>query len=328
MKTTPTLTGKAAAANDSAQAQSDTRARNEALAERLFAFQKRNDLSDDQLGRKLGNSGTYVSRYRKNDFRGDLESFELRAEQLLLREELMEGDEETLSEKGFCVEEVHAFLDLITNQRQMGVGYGPAGKGKTSAARLYAFHNKSAIYLHVYTWTASREPFVRELARAAGVRRMRGESLFAACSRALKGADRLIIIDNAQRLTEGTRRFLADFHDATRSPIALLGNPEIVRQFERNEQHGSRLGRCVDVTAITDRKTTVLHLLQSYLPAAVGDVETQKAALELLNRERGGACRAVKMHLKLAERMLRSGTLSSGEAMRLAKTQLIHQEAA
>ena len=82
-------TGKAAAANDGDQAARDSSSkelRNEALAERLFSFQKRNNLSDDQLGRKLGNSGTYVSRFRKNEFQGDLASFEARAEQRLLRE--------------------------------------------------------------------------------------------------------------------------------------------------------------------------------------------------------------------------------------------------
>jgi transcriptional regulator with XRE-family HTH domain len=320
------LTGKSAAANDVPQS------RNDLLAERLFDYQRRNGLSDEQLGKKLASSGTYVSRFRNHStespFMGDLVKFELAIEQLLLREELMQGDDEALSEEGFCVSEMWSFLQLVHNQRQMGVGYGPAGRGKTSAARLYAQKHSTTIYLHVWTWTASRDRFAAELARAAGVRRMRNESLFAALARVLKDADRLLIVDNAQRLTEGTRRFLADFYDATRNPIALIGNPEIVRQFERNEQHGSRLGRCVDVTHITDRKTTVLHLLRSYLPTAAADATVQKTALDLLTRDKGGAARAVKMNLRLAQRLLTSGTLSPGEAMQLARTQLQHQEAA
>lgn len=324
MTPNPKLTGKAAAAGDSEQA------RNDLLAEKLFDYQRRNGLSDEQLGKKLASSGTYVSRYRNHSdaspFMGDLAKFEAAIDQLLVREELMQGDDEHLTESGFCVEETFNFLQLVANQRQMGVGYGPAGKGKTSAARLYARKHKTTLYLHVWTWTASRDRFAAELARAAGVRRMRHESLFAALARVLKDADRLIIIDNAQRLTEGTRRFLADFYDATRNPIALLGNPEIVRQFERNEQHGSRLGRCVDVTAITDRKTTVLHLLRSYLPSAENDKTVQQTALDILNK--GGAARAVKMNLRLAQRMLTNGTLSPGEAMKLAQTQLQHLEAA
>ena len=326
MKTTPPLTGKAASAND------EIAARNDLLASKLFDYQRRNGLSDEQLGKKLASSGTYVSRYRNHSayacFMGDMVKFEAAIDQLLIREELMQGDDEHLTETGFCVEETFNFLQLVANQRQMGVGYGPAGKGKTSAARLFARKNPTAIYIHVWTWTACRERFAAELARSAGVRRMRNESLFAALARVLKDADRLIIIDNAQRLTEGTRRFLADFYDATRNPIALLGNPEIVRQFERNEQHGSRLGRCVDVTTITDRKSTVLHLLRNYLPDAENDKVVQQTALDILARDKGGAARAVKMNLRLAQRMLQNGTLSAGEAMKLAMTQLQHLEAA
>jgi DNA transposition AAA+ family ATPase len=319
-------TGKSAAANDVAQA------RNDLLAERLFDYQRRNGLSDEQLGKKLASSGTYVSRFRNHSaespFMGDLVKFEVAIEQLLLREELIQDDQVELTEHGYCVAEVFAFLDLIANQRQMGVGYGPAGKGKTCAAKLYAIKHVTAVYVHVHEWGSTKEKFAVDLARAAGVRKMKRESIFEALARSMKNADRLILIDNANRLTEGTRRFLADFYDYTHNPIALIGNPEIVDQFSRNEQHGSRLGRCVDVTHIADRKTTVLHLLRSYLPSAATDPSVQKTALDILTRNKGGAARAVKMNLCLAQQLLTSGTVSPGQAMQLAQTQLQHQEAA
>lgn len=329
------LKGKASAAADTETALIDAtqQARNEPLAARLFDYQTRNHLSDDQLGKRLGSSGTYVSRYRnfhKGDFKGHLSTFETAADQLLIREELMEGDASPLSLDGYCVEAVHSFLDLITQQAQLGIGHGPAGRGKTKAAQLYAAEHRGCIYLHLWDWTNRKEIVISELARVAGVRRAKNDvSTCAALVRVLRGSGRLIIIDNAQELTPAGRRFIADFHDATQVPIALLGNPEIIGQFERNDQHASRLGRCVDVTTIADTKTTVLNLLANYLPAAAADKTAQAEALAILRKEKGGAARSVKMHLRLAAKIISGGggKISPLEAIQLARTQLIHAAA-
>jgi DNA transposition AAA+ family ATPase len=327
------IQGKAAAAGDTETAINDAIFhRNERLAERLFDYQRRLNLSDDQLGKRLSASGTYVSRYRhiqRGQFKGDLAAFEVAAEQLLIREELMEGDTSPLSLNGYCVEAVHGFLALIAQQSQMGIGYGPAGRGKTKAAQLYAAEHKGTIYLHLWDWTSRKEIVISELARVAGVRRAKHDvSLSAALVRVLRGSNRLIIIDNAQELTPAGRRFLADFHDAAQVPIALIGNPEIIRQFEANDQHASRLGRCVDVTTITDTKSTVINLLANYLPTAAADKAAQSEALEILRKDKGGAARAVKMHLRLAAKiMIGAPHTSPLEAIKQARTQLIHAAA-
>lgn len=329
MKTeTTNPTGKAAAGNDMEQA------RNDELAARLFDYQARHELSDERLGRLLGSSGTYVSRYRSSSFTGDIFKFETAISELLTKEELMEGDNTKLSNDGFCVRSVHAFLDFILVNRQLGVGHGPAGKGKTCAARLYAANNTRSLYLHIWDWSASRDRLVTELARAARVRKQARETPAEALVRNFRDSDRLIILDNAQRLTERSRKFLIDFFDATRTPIALLGNPEIVKQFERNDQHFSRLGRCINVTlsdaehVAEQNKKTVLTLLETYLPEARDDKEAQHLSLELLRSPNGGASRTVRNVLRLAERLKRQqATIKPGEAIRLAETQLAREAA-
>ena len=339
MKPTTNPPGKAAAANDGIAAANDAAAaRNDDLAERLFALQKRQQLSDDKLGRKLGSTATYVSRYRgfhEGKWTGSLVNFESAIAELLMKEELMQGDDVQLSKDGFCVESVWDYLDFIHQNRHIGVGYGPAGKGKTCAGRLYAATNTRAIYLHVWDWTTGRDKFIAELIKAARVRCSKNESYAEALVRTFRDSDRLIIIDNAQRLTARSRKFLMDFFDATRTPIAMLGNQEIVKQFEQNDQHSSRLGRCCDVTdaggerrASVD-KTSVLTLLQTYLPQAKDDKAVQGQMLDILRAKDGGAARAAKMTLKLADRIITTASsISPSDAIKLAKTQLIHQEAA
>lgn len=326
---TPKPAMKSAAAHDKDQAALDAanvKPRNETIAARLFDFQARHGLSDDRLGRMLGSSSTYVSRYRNNVFTGDLPKFESTAEAVMLRHELMQGDESEISPAGFCVESVRSFLDLIQQQRQIGAGYGPAGRGKTKASQLYAYQRPGTIYIHLWDWTARKDLLIAELCRASGIRRAKSDATPThALVRSLRDSDRLLILDNAHELHPSGRRWLADFHDSTKLPIALIGNPQIVAQWEANDQHASRLGRCVDITEITDTKSTVLHLLKSYLPTASTDRPSQSLALDILRKDKGGAARSVKMHLRLAARILgEAPTTSPAEAIRLAATQLIH----
>ena len=79
----------------------------------------------------------------------------------------MEGDATKLSGEGFCVRSVHSFLDFVMTNRQLGVGHGPAGKGKTCAARLYAANHTRSLYLHIWDWSASRDRLITELARTS-----------------------------------------------------------------------------------------------------------------------------------------------------------------
>lgn len=321
---------KSAAANDQEQAALDTaaatRARSEPLAQRLSEFQSRHSLSDARLGNLLGSSSTYVSRYRTNTFIGDIERFESAAQAVMDRYELTEGDDIAITDKGYCVQSMFAFLDLLRSQRELGVGFGPAGRGKTLASKLYAQRHPGTLYVHIYDWTSRKDLIIASIARAAGVRPSKQDpNLSATLVRTLKDSDRLIILDNAHELTPSGRRWLADFWDATQIPFALIGNPEIVTKFEGNDQHASRLGRCVNVTDIPDTQSTVLHLLQSYLPSAAADKPTQKLALEILCTPKSGSARSVKKHLRLAARLLtESPTTPPSEALKLAKTQLIH----
>lgn len=319
-------------------AKAESATRNDDLAARLFALQTRLNLSDDKLGRKLGSTATYVSRYRgfhEGKWTGSLVNFESAVAELLMKEELMQGDDMTLSNDGFCVQSVFEYLDFIHQNRHIGVGYGPAGKGKTCAGRLYAASHTTCVYLHIWDWTTSRDKLIAGLFSAARVRCAKQESKAEALVRTFRDSDRLIIIDNAQRLTARMRKFLMDFFDATRTPIAMLGNQEIVKQFEANDQHASRLGRCIDVTDAGGEnraqidKTSVSTLLKAYMPAAADDKAAQSETLAILRAKDGGAARAAKMTLKLAQRITGTApSITPLDAIKLAKTQLIHQEAA
>lgn len=333
---TPTLqtSGKSAAANDHDQAVIDQR--NAATLTSLTTYMTGAGLASNSrdletLARRIGTSGTYLYRYLNNDFRGNLVKFEAALDAFFSEEQVEQQDiSAALIAKDFIVESTRAFLRHVREHGFIGVGHGPAGRGKTCASRLYASQNSTTtIYLHVPIWRSGRHDLTRAIAKAMGITRSpKGVLIDDHLVAKLTGSQRLLIIDNAHRLTESARRWLADFWEETRLPIALIGNPEIEQQWQRNDQHGSRVGLHRDITLDLARKpatakATARHLIHLHLPAAEGDDSVLNDAAQLLTQF--GSCRAVVMRSNLARRILDGGRITNPtEAWQAAKTQLIH----
>lgn len=327
--------GKSAAAGDTEQAAIDQRNANLVLS--LRTYQQANGLTDSSrdlkaLAARMGSSDTYLFRYLKGDFRGDLAKFEARLQAFLSGEQVerVEANREIIAED-FIIAGMRAFLRQVKAHGFIGIGHGPAGRGKTYASKLYAAQNSTTcIYLHVAAWRAGRHQLAHAIARAMQLQRTsKGQSIDEALVAKLTGSDRLVIIDNAHKLTESARRWLADFWDETGLPIALIGNPEIEGQWARNDQHGSRVGLHRDVTLDLVRKdrstakATASHLLRLHLPEAA---EAPDVVADAAQAVQGfGACRAVAMRARLARNILAGGRVTDPrEAWNLAKTQLIN----
>lgn len=278
------------------------------------------------VAKRMGSSETYVYRYLNNIFQGRQDKFETLVQGFLAEELLkIEGNTELVAD-GFIVAGVAAFLRQAKAHGSIGVGYSEAGRGKTCGAKLYAARDKTAIYIHAWMWLRNRHDLVQALKQATGVKTAKDETIDQALVRVFTRSDRLIIIDNAQRLTESARRWLADFWEMTRCSIALIGNPEILSQWKRNDQHGSRVGLRRDVsTDLTDAaiaKASAAHLIRLHLPEAIDNKEVMADAVETIAAF--GSCRAVWQRATLAKTMLRGGKITDvTKAFKAAKTQLI-----
>ena len=336
MTSTQATSGKSAAANDTEQAVID--ARNTRTLTSLRNHMSAAGLTDstrdlDTLAKRLGTTSTYLYRYLRNDFRGNLTGFEQKLDTYFAEDQVeTHTTNSDLVNRDFIIDSTRAFLRHVREHGFIGVGHGPAGRGKTCACRLYAVQNSaSTIYLHVPIWRAGRHDLTRSIARAMGITRApKGLLLDDHLVNKLAGSQRLLIIDNAHRLTESARRWLADFWEETRLPIALVGNPEIEQQWQRNDQHGSRVGLHRDITLGLTKaniaKATARHLLHLHLPAAQDDQTILADATKLLTEF--GSCRAVVMRSNIANRILEGGKETDPtEAWNLAKTQLIQAAA-
>jgi hypothetical protein len=293
------------------------------------------------IGKRLGyQDGTQVYRFiTKDKWAGDVQKFQTRLESYLSNELRIEGGGDLIDDPAsFIQPSMFAFLDQVRVTGNIGVAHAPGGVAKTCTCRLYVKqHKATTLYIHLYTWTRRQGCIVRELLKAAGLNLGRGEAPETILARHLRDTESMIIIDNAQRMTRHARDWMRDFLDLTGTPIALVGNPEIIDQWAKCDQHKRVVGLKRDVSldlfdpdpALNTSERTVQLLIKRHLPEATGNASVKKQALKIITAKDSGACGAVVMHAKLAHLMLQGGKIKDpAEAFTLASTQLIQKEAA
>ncbi len=142
--------------------------------------------------------------------------------------------------------QIMACARKATEMPTMAVAHGPSGIGKTMVA--HALHAKfpGAIYLCVSKGDASFTQVRLALAtrlKVVGKRRKAeraGLSLNERIFDALRGTNRLILIDEAHRLEDGALEFLRDVFDHTHCPMLFMATVDLVERIRRDndEDHG------------------------------------------------------------------------------------------
>ena len=157
-------------------------------------------------------------------------------------------------------------LERSHRKRTFGMITGDAGVGKTITLEHYAKHNRAAVLVRA-DMTADRPAYLlAEIGDVLGIRVP--ANLFEAQRRvrdALKDTDRLLIIDEAQRLSGRSVEGVRDLIDRCKIGVVLVGNDAIQAQVYGSgqaafAQHSSRLANALHV-ANTDLSAEDLDLL-------------------------------------------------------------------
>jgi DNA transposition AAA+ family ATPase len=148
----------------------------------------------------------------------------------------------------------------------------------------------------------------------------------------LRGSDRLLIVDDAHKLTRPALQWFFDFHDATQVPVALVGTYELLDKLEDDTQRFSRVGYHEEIKhtdaggkLVVDR-ALVKHLVKQLVPAANGESESLCDLAEQV-AEQHGHYRSVHKQLKLAIE-IKAGSkadITWVQAFRAAHTKLIRK---
>ena len=274
------------------------------LIDRLVAFRAEKGLTVSALASKLRTDVTRLSKYLHGKPDVDPRGLEARARDLLrAAARRRAADVPTFATN--VLEEFDDTVEQIRVTNDLGVATGPAGIGKTVAATRYAADHGAAIMVTVTAMSGTASGVCNLIFRAIddGSYNYKSSRAEYVIDR-LSGMDWPIIVDQAQLLKASGREFLVNLWDATRCPMCLVGNPEILDSFRKNDQHFSRIGIWAKL-ALADAESAARKTVDSVLGAGQPE-ELYDMAAAVAARKGGGYLRALNKQLMLASDMMAS----------------------
>jgi len=159
---------------------------------------------------------------------------------------------------------VRALAEYGKAQGCIVVGFGPAGIGKTEAAKVAATEDPSSAYIRLRDTHLSPAAFLRLVASAVHQSTEGGASrLCDAIVDKLKNSHRLIVCDEWHKADRRIHEVVRDLHDETGCPFLLLGTKEIYTRLQKTrssrgeaiyDQFFSRVGWCLDLAKLAADK--------------------------------------------------------------------------
>ena len=299
----------------------------EDLRQALERYRLENNLTLKELAIQLDSSPGQVSKYLSKKPEGDV----VRLEAVI--EDVLAGDrrKRTVSHQLFktpTYKSVASALNTVRETNDIAVIYGHAGIGKTCAISLYCGEHSSVLDI---TATEDRRGAAAVCALLCGKVSMRSwkrdcpRSMFLASR--LRGSNRLVIVDQAHRLSTGGFRWLWDFHDETGCPLGLVGNPgmlEVLYACADSDQMTSRIGLVKEIRFGANRGQTreqaVMVLRALGVAEAAGCDDLAEAVAE-----EDGHLRSVKKHVLLAQRLATGGNVAMPVAWEMAHTMVLNE---
>jgi DNA transposition AAA+ family ATPase len=279
------------------------------LRERLRTMRAAGEVTNAVLAKASRMNDSVVSQYLNDDgciYPGDIQRAERKLRSWLERRSL-ENLAGIPTIPTAVSEQIASAARMIRRCGIMGKGIGRAGIGKTRGAMLLRSADESATLLFcVSAETGTREAVRSALFSAMGIQGPRKRSasrrrvMYADLAKRLRGADTLLVYDQAHRLSLPAMEFLAELWNDTHSPQLWLGTGALTDKLERDEQVASRVAFTFDLSVIVDKDTNevrpvVEHQIKSRLPKVDGEFKPLAKLCERLALR--GSFRRVEMHL-------------------------------
>lgn len=138
--------------------------------------------------------------------------------------------------QGLCEDLLRTPLGL-----EMGCVIGPAGRGKTSAAERIRVQSQNVVYIR-YQERLTHIGIIREMAFALGGSRPRStDACYDMILAELSRQRRIILVDEADRMSIRHLNTLRDFHDLMRVPVVLLGEEPLKTKIHQERRLMSRV---------------------------------------------------------------------------------------
>ena len=274
----------------------------------LKAFREREGIAQARLAKMLNTNPSYLSRYL-NASADEVLNFKPASLEAAAEDVIAGYERRAVLSAEFLFETPVYRQFKYACERAQRVGFislvsGRAGWGKTSAIQLFCASHPSAVPVTLNRRHRNDSGVEKLLFEAsAGRRRWSGNtSRWDFLVDRYKGSGRLLIFDNAHRMTSSGRQWAMDFFDSTECPQVLVANPQIVEAMNNDAlfddgQQASRLGYHREVKIKrADLEAIVPRIVEQFDPKWLKSDDF----LDLLLRvaEGPGHLRAVKIHLR------------------------------
>lgn len=287
----------------------------------LKAHMKRENLSITSVAKDLGYSTATLSRYLAGKPEGDVTKLEAMIDDYVQNWGKRRDTRAALFHTAVS-RDVATALITILETNDIGLITGPAGYGKTCGCKLFVAENPRATLITMMSNLRNNpRAIIRALWEAGGTRHAHGRSQLDHILGKYAGTDRIIIIDNAHKLSRAGLAFIFDLHDETGSPIALVGNQEIIPRIQQNDQQFSRIGVHWQVSLPeNDIEVPAKRIISQFFPDAIEPL--YKLSRQVVRNE--GHLRALTKQLRLAQKMHKgNGGISPTVAFKDAHQMLV-----
>ncbi|MBC8377198.1 MAG: AAA family ATPase [FCB group bacterium] len=274
------------------------------IRELYHDYMATSDKSQREVALAVGVSDTRLSQWANDKYPGSNEKIEEMMEMFLSREFTRQNNEleENFVHTSQATEMTRIFNYCHTFQ-DMGAIYGSPGWGKTITSQEYLRNHPDVILLAAVKGF-TRNAILLTIAQHLGmVSHLTGYRQFGLMVKALKGTDRLLILDESQFLGNDSLEVIRSLHDQSGIGVVYVGQPSLHRRMMNEEaeffaQITSRLGvkLILDKPEFEDMKLIAesFNVMDSAIHEYLWDVVTRDSW--------GGSYRRMAKLLKLAIR--------------------------
>ncbi len=302
------------------------------LQAQLSTLRDQPQWSNLKLAKKLNCNAAYVQGYIAGDFPGDVDKFEKSLREFFDNESRRQASGIDTVE---CTDtrQVKTAFEFIRKTNDIGAVVANSGEGKSRAIEHYVEKSPLTVVYKTAVWSADKdsvESIMFGLIGANGYDYKTKRAIFMV--NVMRGSDRLLVVDDAHKLTRPALQWFFDFHDATQCPVALVGTFELVDKLEDDPQRFSRVGYCQEIRNLDPHNRLIVdrellkYLIKKLLPNVDQELEAMCDLCEAVASEHGHY-RSVHKQLKLtAEIKSANGKgLTHIGAFRAAHTKLIRK---
>jgi len=158
------------------------------------------------------------------------------------------------------IKAINTISDTENGRPGMMVAWGYAGRGKTECAKTFATRNEMAVRIPFYTDWTPRAMLTTICEKINGMRPGHLDRAKRIIMEEVDSQQRILMIDEANRMTVNHIEHLCDIFDETGCPIVLIGEPSIHTQIHSRTRILRRFTQAVEFGPLQNEDVMIFGL--------------------------------------------------------------------